>query len=315
MFPDRKFGTTGIDWLGFAVAGFFFFGLTNFLLGVIAEQSPDRAAASISAPMLVWLGMGLMGLAATIRFRVSGKGFAGIPAPRFAMLAAVAGIFLAAGMLTLKLGLAADAASRGPIVAVTSCSSALVALLAWLLLGEKLRRAQMAGLAVVLGGIAILAAGSSNRASLTGFLFGAASMFLFGITNFLLKYCGHHHTDSIRATAVLWLSGGACGVLALAATFILGRGLPGLESWALKGTALGAGLLLGAGMLMVKLAVTRGPAGPAAAIIGSNAVLVALLEWLFFNHVPAPVKLAGMVVALAGILLLALAGRRNELNN
>jgi bacterial/archaeal transporter family protein len=298
----------GPRWLLYALGGFLFFGLTNFLLGAIAEMASDRTAASISAPMLVWLGMGLLGIGAAVRFRASGRGFAGIPAPRFAVLAAVAGISLAAGMLTLKIGLAADSASRGPIVAITSCNSALVAVLAWVVLRERLSRTQLGGLGLVLGGIVILAAGSSSRASVTGFLFGAATMLLFGVTNFLLKYCGHHGTDSIRATAVLWLSGGACGALALTGTYAVGRGLAGLDTPLLEGTALTAGLLLGAGMLMVKLAVTRGPAGPAAAIIGSNAVLVTLLEWMVFGHVPPLVKLAGMAVSMGGIFLLALAG-------
>ncbi len=301
---------TGSPWLFYAIGGFCFFGLTNFLLGVIAEKSANRLAASISAPLLVWLGMGLMGAVAAARFRRSNRGFSGLPSPRLARLAAVAGVTLAAGMLTLKLGLAADASARGPIVAVTSCNSALVALLAWRLLGENLNRRQLTGLLVVMSGIVVLAAGSTGRAPLLGFLFGAASMLLFGITNFLLKYCGHHGADSLQATTVLWLSGGACGVVGLAVTFAAGRGLAGLEEPLLKAAALGAGLLLGAGMLMVKRAVSRGPAGPATAIIGSNAVLVAVLEWLFFRHVPPAVKLAGMGVALAGIALLALSGRR-----
>jgi len=297
-------------WVGFAIGAFFFFGLTNFSLGIIVEKSADRAAASISAPFLVWFGMGLLGVAALAVFRRSGGCLAGIPGPLEAAIAATSGVTLAAGMLTLKLGFAADTGARGPIVAITATNSALVALLAWLLLKERLTWRQIAGLAIIIGGVVLLAPSSSTHASYRSFLYGLASMGLFGITNFLLKYCSHRGADSLHASALLWLSGGACGLIALGIAFATGRGLTGLEPLVLKATALAAGLFLGAGMLMLKLAVARGPAGPAAAVAGSNAVLVVLLEWGAFGHLPAPSRLVGMAIALAGIFVLALSGRR-----
>ena len=63
-------------------------------------------------------------------------------------------------------------------------------------------------------------------------------------------------------------------------------------------------------MLFLKLAVTKGPGGPATAITGSNSILVALFEFLVFAHVPPAQKLAGMGIAIAGIVVLSLAGGR-----
>ncbi len=73
-----------------------------------------------------------------------------------------------------------------------------------------------------------------------------------------------------------------------------------------------AGLSLGVGMLCLKLAVTKGPGGPATAIIGSNAVLVTIFEYFVFSHVPPTQKLIGMAIAIVGIIALALAGWRRS---
>lgn len=63
-------------------------------------------------------------------------------------------------------------------------------------------------------------------------------------------------------------------------------------------------------MLGIKLAVTKGPAGPATAIAGSNAILVTLLDLLVFRHWPPAAKVIGMILALAGIAILAAGGQR-----
>jgi drug/metabolite transporter (DMT)-like permease len=61
------------------------------------------------------------------------------------------------------------------------------------------------------------------------------------------------------------------------------------------------------GMLCVKKAVTAGPAGPATAVSGSNAILVSFLDYWLLGHWLPSLKLAGMLVAIAGIVALALA--------
>jgi len=63
-------------------------------------------------------------------------------------------------------------------------------------------------------------------------------------------------------------------------------------------------------MLFLKLAVTRGPGGPATAITGSNSILVVLFESLVFAHIPPAQKLMGMGVAIVGIIVLSLGGSR-----
>ena len=78
-------------------------------------------------------------------------------------------------------------------------------------------------------------------------LYGLATMVLFGITNFLLKYAGHHGSDSVTITTILWLSSGVCGVLAIGYCLIRYGHLPGMQQPSLILWAVLAGARAGAG--------------------------------------------------------------------
>lgn len=293
-------------WVGYALASFLCYGITNSLLGALFEWSDRNPDTSVTAPFILWLTMGAIGAGAAGVFRVSGRGFKGLPARRYVWIAAVAGVTLSAAMLTLKLGLAADPNAKGPIVAITSTNAMIVALGAFFILGERLGRRQLLGMVVIVCGIAVMALGAGAASSARGLLFGLATMGLFGITNFLLKYAGHHGADSVTITAILWVSAGVCGVLALGYCLVRYRHVPGMQDPVLILWAILAGLSLAVGMLFLKLAVSKGPGGPATAITGSNSVLVALFEFLVFAHIPPVQKLIGMGVAIAGIIVLSL---------
>ncbi len=296
------------SWVGYALGSFLCFGITNSLLGAIFEWSSRNPNTSVSAPFVLWTTMGLTGVVASLVFKLNRRGFCGLPTKRFAWIAAVAGVTLSLGMLTLKLGLASDPGSKGPIVAITSTNAMIVALGAWLILHEKLSRQQLLGMFIIICGIAAMALGHGANTSLRGLFFGLATMAFFGITNFLLKYAGHHGTNSVTATAILWLSAGTCGILAISFSLARYGKLPGMEKPSLILWAGLAGISLALGMLFIKLAVTKGPGGPASAITGSNSILVALFEFLVFAHIPPTQKLVGMGIALAGIIILALGG-------
>jgi transporter family protein len=293
-------------WLQYALGSFLCFGITNSLLGAIFEWSGRNPSTPVTAPFIVWLTMGLFGVGTALIFGLTGRGFRGIPTPRLAWVAALAGLFLSLGMLTLKLGLSSDPGSKGPIVAITSTNAMLVAVGAWVFLKEKLSRMQLTGMLVIVSGIIFMALGQGSETSLRGFLFGLATMLFFGITNFLLKYAGHKGMNSVTATAILWLSSGLCGALAVAGCLLLYGNLPGLEHPSLLLWSALAGISLSLGMLFIKLAVTKGPAGPATAVTGSNSVLVALFEFFVFAHIPPTPKIIGMAITIGGIIFLSL---------
>jgi drug/metabolite transporter (DMT)-like permease len=302
-------------WFWYAFATFFFFGITNFLLGFISEKSMGNPQASLTAIMVLWTGMGIMGAVTGIFFKISGRGFLGIPSKKYVFMAIIAGVTLSAGMLTLKLGFVTDPLAKGPIVAISATNSILVALLAWLIIKEKLSKFQVLGLLIIVSGISWLALSNTSSASFLGFLFGLATMGLFGATNFLLKYAGHKGTHSISAAVILWLASGACGVIALGISFLFGRGLAGISDPILLVIAFIAGITLGSGMLTIKIAVTKGPAGPAIAISGCNALMVTLLDWMVFHHLPSHQKVIGMLVALTGMVILSLSQKTKRTPN
>jgi drug/metabolite transporter (DMT)-like permease len=297
-------------WVAFALGSFLCYGITNSLLGALVEWSHKNPSTPVTAPFVLWITMGFVGVCAATGFKVSGRGFKGLPSRKFVWVAIAAGITLSAAMLTLKLGLSQDASSRGPIVAISSANAMLVAIGAWFIIREKLNTWQLAGMLVIIAGIIVIGLSSGAAASSKGLLFGLATMVLFGITNFLLKYAGHHGSDSVTITAILWLSSGVCGVLAIGYCLIRYGHLPGMQEPSLILWAILAGITLGLGMLCLKLAVTKGPGGPATAITGSNSVLVALFEYFVFAHVPVTQKLVGMGIAILGIIVLSLAGAR-----
>jgi len=300
------------SWAGFALASFLCFGITNSLLGAIFEWSHRNPDTSVSAPFILWATMGLVGVITAIVFKCKGRGYKGLPSKRFAWIAASAGVTLSLGMLTLKLGLASDPGAKGPIVAISSTNAMIVALGAWFILHEKLSKKQLFAMFIIVCGIATMALGHGTATSLRGLFFGLATMALFGITNFLLKYAGHHGADSVTATAILLLSAGVCGILAIGFNVIRFGHLPGMENTSLILWAILAGISLALGMLFIKLAVTQGPGGPAAAITGSNSILVALFEFFVFAHIPPTQKLIGMLVALMGIIILAMGGSHKK---
>ncbi len=304
MIPGAK---PSCAWLAWALASMAFFGATNFILGYVAERSSGDPATSVKAAMVLWLGCGLLGIAGVAYFTLTGRGFSGLPRERPLFLPVAAGVSLALGMLLLKASLAANPLAKGPIVAVTSANSLVVALLAWAIIREKLAPGQWAGILTVVAGIVLISLGGGGRAHLGAVGLALAAMLLFGVTNFMLKLAGARGGDSLTVAVVLWLAVGACGVLAVAWRGLAGSGSPALARPALTWLALLAGALLALGMLAIKKAVTLGPAGPAAAVSGSNAILVSLLDLGVLGHWLPPLKLAGMLTAIAGITALALA--------
>ena len=296
-------------WVFFALGSFLCFGITNSLLGALFEWSGRNPATSISAPFVLWATMGWACICAALFFKANGRGFKGLPSSRFAWIAALAGLTLSLGMLTLKLGLASDPVAKGPIVAITSTNAMIVALCAWVVLHETLSKTQLLGMFIIVSGISAMTLGHGASTSLRGVFFGLATMAFFGITNFLLKYVGHNGADSISATVILWLSAGICGIVAIAFNFIRFGRLPGMERAELVFWAILAGVSLALGMLFIKLAVTKGPAGPATAITGSNSILVGLFEFFVFAHIPPAQKIIGMVIALLGIVVLAIGNK------
>ncbi|HDP95622.1 MAG TPA: hypothetical protein ENN40_09720 [Candidatus Aminicenantes bacterium] len=297
-----------IERSGFGYAFFTFtcFGVTNFLLGVIAEQATAADQVVLVAPVVLWLGTGLLGLAFLLSPRGKSLWRKAVSNPGHFWMAAAAGVCLALGMLTLKLGFLADPASKGPITAVTAANAVVVALLVRFLLRERLLWPQWGGILVTVAGISVMALSAGGGNALRGLGYGVITLTCFGITNTVLKLLGHRGMPSMSAAITIWLAVGACGAFGIVVATVTGPNIFQLKPIYLLPAALVAGLSLGAGMWSLKRGVTVGRAGPVTAIAGANAWLVTVLDLLAFRHFPSPLKLTGMVIALIGVAFLAL---------
>ncbi len=134
---------------------------------------------------------------------------------------------------------------------------------------------------------------------------------MFGITNFLLKYASVKGVPSIEGTVLLWLGTGCVGIIAVLLMVVTGMlnplKNPRLANMDFKYFAITiiAGVTLALGMYFLKVAIGLGKAGPATAVALSNAVLVAVLAWIFLGESLTISELIGMVLFIAAIIVFA----------
>ena len=135
-----------------------------------------------------------------------------------------------------------------------------------------------------------------------------ATMVFFALTNFLVKMAGEGGMDSVFAANLIWLSAGAVGVIFLLYGMYTGSFQRALQNTDLRLLVLPilAGVFLALGMYTIKRAVTLGEAGPSVAIASSNAIIVAILSYIFLNEGLSATKIGGMLLAIVGIIIMTL---------
>jgi len=137
-------------------------------------------------------------------------------------------------------------------------------------------------------------------------IYALITMLMFGTTNFLVKYAGYKGMDSLFTSIVLWLATGATGLLFLALywhEFL--QNMKSTNPWLLL-LPISAGVALALGMYAIKIALSTGPAGPTVAITAANAFLVAFLAYLLIGENISAVKIVGMLVIFAGVIIITL---------
>ncbi len=138
--------------------------------------------------------------------------------------------------------------------------------------------------------------------------YALATMVFFALTNFLVKMAGEGGMDSVFVANLIWLSAGAVGVIFLLYGMYTGSFQRALRNTDLKLLILPvlAGIFLALGMYTIKRAVTLGEAGPSVAIASSNAIIVAILSYIFLNEGLSATKIGGMLLAIVGIIIMTL---------
>ncbi|MCS7108793.1 MAG: EamA family transporter [Sulfolobales archaeon] len=143
-------------------------------------------------------------------------------------------------------------------------------------------------------------------------VYALGAFLMFGVTNFLLKLASIKGVPSVEGTAVLWISTGLIGLIAI--LIILTSGSinpltnPKLTNLDFKYFLIPAiaGASLAVGMYFLKMAVATGKAGPSTAIAASNAVLVTLLSWIALNEKLSISEVLGMFIYVIAIIFLSL---------
>ncbi len=201
---------------------------------------------------------------------------------------------------------AIQAAPVANAVFLFAAAPLMTAVLAWLLLGEPVRRATWGAIAIAAVGVFVmvreglaLGAGAGNIAA----LLSAAGFAAFTVT---LRW--GRLADMLPAVFI----GGLLSVLVAAAVIVLGG-----ESFALPPRAIAIALLMGTLLLGLGMAsYTAGSRSVPAAEIGIlslvEVMLAPLWVWLFLNEGASAGTFAGGAVLLGAIALNALTGMRHR---
>lgn len=201
---------------------------------------------------------------------------------------------------------------------VLQSAAPFTVLLGALLLGERLRPVQIAGLAVAVAGMAVIGWNQFAHAALLPVLLTLAAGFGWALGNLGARQAGVEAPGAnplhltlwitavpvlpLFAVSVLW-EGPTTGVRALAGTFSADGwpALAGLVYIVVLGTVVGSGLWT--------YLMSRYPAGSVAPLSLLVPVVGFTAAWIFLDETPAPASLIGGVIVIAGAFA-ATAGAR-----
>ena len=135
-------------------------------------------------------------------------------------------------------------------------------------------------------------------------VFALITFFLWGSTNFLVKYGAENDMPRPQIVAVMWITIGVIGVIFLAYLMLTGNFSLKFDKWLFVPVA--AGLLLGLGLLSFTYGVSEGSTGAIAAIATANSAFTTILAYVFLKEELTIVQTAGIGLVLAGLVLLVL---------
>lgn len=282
-------------------------------LSIHASSRGARHLAGISAN-LVRLGLALPVLAgAAWLLGLAGRDMALAPGAAWFLLSGLVGMGLC-DILVLtaypRLG------ARVTSLAVNAIAAPSAALAGWLWLGEHPGLAQAAAIAVILAGVAlVLRPRAGDRFDAVGLACAVGGAVTFGLSAVMSR---HGFAVGLAAAQPMhWLDStvlrvGAGLALTLAAFLIATpchrawRDGPGRWRQALPWLALNASLGPGLGLVCYQWALTTTSAAEVHAMVAVVPLLVLAIGWVAGEERPDRLSLLGTVVAVAGVIALAL---------
>ena len=223
--------------------------------------------------------------------------------PRGRWLARLAGIFLAADLIVWSHSIADIGAGLGTVI--TNLQVIIVALLAWLVLGERPRRSLLLAGPVMLGGLVLVGglatAGGYGANPPLGVAFGVIVAVLYSGYILLLRQAAVGAPPvATLFEATAGATAGAIAIGLLLRDFRLGPAWPAL-GWLVL-LALTSQVL---GWLLITVSMPRLPAWLVGALLLVQPAGSVLLGALFLRERPSAAQLAGVAAMLGGVLLAA----------
>lgn len=286
---------------------------------VLIQASLPNPAPLLLAGTRALVGGAILALAAVLRAPVTARGGGARRAPPSAPGGGVRrslpslGLVVALALSNVALAfgamyLAADRAGAAVASVLTGTQPLLLAGAGWLWFGEHASRRSGAGLALGLGGVVVAASVASGATSPAGIALALVAAMAPATGTLLMRRLAGR-VDLLVTTAVQFLLGGALltvvsGLVEPWAAVNWDRAVPGLLVLGVAGTGLA---YLGWFWLLGRLSLVR--LGAALFLVPVVGVVAAVA----LGERPAPVELAGMTLAVAGVGLVATdptAGRR-----
>lgn len=238
-------------------------------------------------------------VAAAVLLAAFSRGGINRMSPRQFRLPVIAGVFLAAHFATwiTSLELTTVAAS---VLLVTS-SPALVALLAWWLLGERLRLPALVGIGATILGAILIAGGDLSGSALGGNLLALAGAATAG-GYILTGQVSRRELGIVEYSVVTY---GAAAVVLLALSLGVDARLWGYGTgtwWALAGLVAGPQLL---GHTVLNFVVKDVGATTVAVAVMAEPLIASILAYLLFSEAPPVLVYPGGAAILAGIYLVS----------
>ncbi|MGH2654308.1 MAG: DMT family transporter [Actinomycetota bacterium] len=281
-----------------AVAGALCIAFSGILVR-LADVSPDTAAVFRCLYALPVLGL----LAARERRRFGPRSH------RERILAVVAGAFFALDLMFWHRSI--EAVGAGLATVLGNLQVVLVALVAWLLLGERPGARLVAAIPVAIVGIVLISGvleeGAFGRDPVLGVVFGGLTALAYTVFLLVLR---RGNADLRRPAGPLFDATATAAVVAAVGGWILG-GLDPWPGWPAQGWLVVLALTAQvAGWLLISVSLPRLPAAITSVLLTIQPVGAVLLAMALLDEDPSALQLAGVALVLAGVVAVALGRRR-----
>jgi len=219
---------------------------------------------------------------------------------RAVWLAVIAGVFFAADLLSWHH--AVDAVGAGLATVLGNLQVIVVALVAWLVFGERPPRSVLIGLPIVLGGVVLISGVIGADAYGVDPPLGTA----LGIVT-ALAYAGYlliirrGSNDLRRPAGPVAISTASTMVVAVVAGVLLG-GLDPVPAWPSHGWLVAVGITSQSiGYLIISISLPRLPAALVSIILLAQPVATVIIARVLLDETPSVAQLLGVGLVVAGI--------------